>query len=375
MAEGENNKEAVDKEKNKELDKLIKFLDRFIVCGENTKNGTIEVDAEGHVAWKEIKGSQINEKSNANAGNEEGNEDEDKEYDNFDFYSIQLEFKRKDVNGLAKVIRSRLKKLIKFDEVSFNVNQRLTQDAYGYADKSNYPILIKYIESLKRSSTSHYRKDLVKKNKNGKMIVKPGTSISIRLEFNENGKREEATFINLINIRNALSKTRGKVIVDINETFKAQKLSDNIFILEPDIFFCAIFGDDLFIFNLPYFFYMFVPTPILMKHIESRKKEMEKTVVNSEYLIKYAKKMPAHVRDLYFFIENASKIPEKETIEKDINIMKNAGVEGDIFELSEDNKITCTEKNAGLILSYISKKLGLRISDKRLVNVEASTNV
>ena len=114
---------------------------------------------------------------------------------------------------------------------------------------------------------------------------------------------------------------------------------------------------------------------MLIKDIEARKKEMENTIDNSDYVITYAKKMPAYVRDLYFFIESQSKIPDKDTITKDIQIMKDAGVSEDIFELSAENKIICTEKNAGLVLSYVSKKLGLRISDKRLVNVEASTNI
>ncbi|MCL4420988.1 MAG: hypothetical protein M1477_04800 [Candidatus Thermoplasmatota archaeon] len=375
MAATGNAKNVDNKEKNKEIDKLIAFLERFIVASKNGNKDDIQVDAKGHIAWKETLKEKVKEGSKESDAYHSEESEEEKESDSFAFYSILFEFKRDDFATLATVIESKLKKLRKNEEVNFNVNQRLFQGFYGHGRKSEYRILIEYLESLNGSFTSNYKKDLVKRDKNGKVTTKSGTSISIRIKINENDKSEEATFINLIDVKNALSKSRGKVIVDLSKEFKAQKISQNIFILSPDVFFCAILGDDLFVFNLPYFFYMFVPTPILMKEIEKRKSEMESSVVDSQNLIEYARKMPAHVRDLYFFIESGSKIPDKDTIMEDIQIMKRAGVSDDMLTLTSDNKINCTEANAALVLSYVSKKLGLRISDKRLVNVEASTNV
>lgn len=375
MTDAENTKNVDNKDETKEIDKLICFLDRFINASKNENDDNIQVDAKGHIAWIERTMVKIDEGIKKSDPFPSEGDEEEKEYDNLSFYSIGFEFQRDDFTALATVIKSKLKKLKNYNEMKFNINQRLPQDFYGYGKKSEYPILIKYLESINGSITSNYRKDLVKRRQNGKISIKPGTSTSIVIKINENGKSEEATFINRINIQNALSKSRGKVIVDLNKKFKAQRISQNIFILEPDVFFCATLGDDLFVFNLPYFFYNFVPTSILIKDIEKRTNEIENSVSNAQHLIKYARKMPAHVRDLYFFIESKSKIPDKDTITKDIEIMKQAGVSDDMFELTSDNKINCTEENAALVLSYISRKLGLRISDKRLVNVEISTNL
>jgi hypothetical protein len=62
-------------------------------------------------------------------------------------------------------------------------------------------------------------------------------------------------------------------------------------------------------------------------------------------------------------------------INEDLQIIKMAGVQRALFTINNQGKIDCNEQNAGLVLSYLAKKLGLNITDKRLMNIEASTNI
>ncbi len=151
-------------------------------------------------------------------------------------------------------------------------------------------------------------------------------------------------------------------------------LAQRFVIIEPDNFDCAVFGDKLFVFHPVNFYYLFVPTDILKESILEKREEIGETISDPDMLISAANR-PSKVRDLYYFVSQGSKIPEKEEIKKDLEILNQYGVKEKLFSITEDNKITCTEENASLVLSYISKKLGLRISDKRLLNVEASSQL
>lgn len=359
----------------KEIDKLIDFLERFKEDCE-IKKGDIQTYVKGHIVWKEKKTIR----RNTNVKKDKDKDSDEMKEDDVDFIylSTEFEFSPDSFKDLANANISKLSSLRKLDERVFKINERLPHGSYGYIsnlDPNNLDtnLLTSYLSSLTETFTSNYKEGLIQKKEGGKegRKIKDGTSLAITFMRNE----EKATFINLINLKNALTKSRAKIILNLDKKFKAMKISPDSLIMESDVFNCVVFGDELFVFNSSHFFYMFMPTKVLLKEIETRKSEMDETLVNKEHVISYAEKNAAHARDLYYFLAKGSKIPEKDEIEKDLKIMKEAGVDGDIFTLNENNMIICSKENAGLVLAYISKKLGLRISDKRLVNVESATNL
>ncbi len=337
-------------EENKVIRELIDFFHDF-----ETSNNTVF----GHVVWKKrIKTTKVSG---------EGLDPESVEKPNF--RSTEYAFESDLGITVAKAIEEKLSK-IHYDELKFQLNKRLPNESYGVEEGWNYEILREYLGSLTSSSTSDDKKDLVFKDKDGHKRIEDGTSIALRfVKFSEN-KRKEAVFIKLLNIKHALARSKQRVILDLKKEIRARSIGEYI-IIEPDNFDCAVFEDKLFMFHSSYFYYLFVPTQFLSKEIEKKKIEMEKTIQNPEYLISFAK-LPAHTRDLYYFSQN-SKIPSKKEILLDLKLMEPANNKEKLFELSADNKIICTKENAGLVLSYVCKKLGLRISDKRLLNVESST--
>lgn len=352
----------------KEIDKLMDFLERFRKDCESRKED-IQTYVKGHIVWKEKKTIQhnVNLKKDKDIDSDEMKEDDV----DFTFMSTEFEFTPDSFKDLANANISKLGSFRKFDERAFQINERLPHGSYGYVSNLDSNLLIDYLSSLTSTFTSNYKKGLIQKGRKGGRKIKDGTSLAITFMRNE----EKATFINLINLKNALAKNRAKIILNLDKKFKAMKISTDSLIMESDAFNCVVFGSELFVFNSSYFFYMFMPTKVLLREIDKRKSEMDMTLVNKEYLISYAEKTAAHTRDLYYFLAKDSKIPDKNVIENDLKIMKDAGVNNNIFTLNEKNMIICSEENAGLILAYISKKLGLRISDKRLINVESATNV
>jgi DNA-binding PadR family transcriptional regulator len=75
----------------------------------------------------------------------------------------------------------------------------------------------------------------------------------------------------------------------------------------------------------------------------------------------------------YFVIKN-SKIPDESTILNDLELMRKYNKNKVLFQF-EENRIICTKDTAKLVLSYISDKLGLRFSDKEILNLESVTNI
>lgn len=372
MVEGKKSNKKIE-ETPKKIDELIDFLRRFLENSTNKNDDKIQIDAKGHIVWKEKlkpkaknKGKEVKEDASKDG--------EGKYREDLTFASTEFKFEDSSFLDLGYVIKAKLRTIRKQDEKSFQINEKLPQGSYGYENDWKYDILTDYLNSLTSSFTSNYKKNLIEKDKKGHKKVKEGTSSAVTLIINDNGMQEEATFINLLNVKSTIAKNRGKIIVDLDKKIKTQRITKDLIILEPDVFNCAIFGNKLFVFNSAYFFYMFVPRSILLKEIEARRGEMDKSLVNAEKLISYAEKMPSHTRDLYYFVAKGSAIPDRNTIEHDIKLIRDAGVKNDIFRLDQNDKLICDDKNAGLVLSYISRKLGLRISDKRLLNVEAYTS-
>ncbi|MGP6220987.1 hypothetical protein [Caldiplasma sukawensis] len=184
-SKGKGGQENVE-EKKKEIDKVIEFLDRFIEASRNKKDDNVQVDTKGHIVWKEKEKKQSPEKNKDRESN--ADKEADDEYnEDYTFYSIEFEFHPGSLEDLAKVIKTKLNNLKKRSETQFKINEKLPQGHYGYDREWNkepknktYSILINYQRSLTRSITSDYRKDLVKKDKNGNLTVKDTKSCQWR---------------------------------------------------------------------------------------------------------------------------------------------------------------------------------------------------
>lgn len=353
-------------EEPKEIDKLINFLEDFTNEPEDNKKNT-NLKLHGHLVWKEKDKSNNQEKRDSNNTNGTATNE------SFKFNTTDFEFRDKVREEIAATIKDKLSKIKKHKEEEFQVNKRLPSDSYGYQNSwgQSYNKLVSYIDVLSNSSTSTDKKGLVKGNKKSKKTLLDSSSFATRFVKNTGNGNEELIFIKLLNVKHALSKSKRKIIIDLDKLSNSQSLVDSV-IIEPDTFDCAVFGDQLFVFHPVNFYYLFVPTDILKESILEKKEEIGETISDPDVLISAANR-PSKVRDLYYFVSQGSKIPEKEEIKKDLEILNQYGVKEKLFSITEDNKIKCTEENASLVLSYISKKLGLRISDKRLLNVEAST--
>ena len=356
----------------KELDKLIDFLEDFTKVPEGNKKNT-NLKLHGHLVWKEKDKStkqknQDNKNTNATATTNVMNE-------SFHFNATDFEFSDKLRREIAITIKDKLSHVRNQSEEQFQVNIRLPSDSYGYQNSwgKSYNALVSYIGALSDSSTSKDKKGLIVDGKTDKKTLKSISSFATRFVKNTGNGNSELIFIKLLNMKNALSNSKRKIVLDLDKLSNAQSLVNSV-VIEPDTFDCAVFGDQLFVFHPAYFYYLFVPTDILKERIIERKEEIGNTISEPDLLI-FAANIPSRVRDLYYFVSQGSKIPEKEEIKKDLEILEKYGVEEKLFSLTEDNKIKCTEENAPLVLSYISKKLGLRISDKRLLNVEASSQL
>ncbi len=357
------------KEGPKEIDKLIDFLEDFTNETEDNKKNT-HLKLHGHLVWKEKdKRDKQKKQDNSNANDRTTTE-------SFKFNTTDFLFRDKVRKDIANTIKDKLSDIKKHkEEEEFQVNKRLPSDSYGYQNSwgKSYNALFSYIDVLSNSSTSTDKKGLLKENKNSEKRNQDISSFTIRFLKNTGNGNEELIFIKLLNLKHALSKSKRKIILNLDQLSNSQSLVDSV-IIEPDNFDCAVFGDKLFVFHPVNFYYLFVPTDILKESILEKREEIGETISDPDMLISAANR-PSKVRDLYYFVSQGSKIPEKEEIKKDLEILNQYGVKEKLFSITEDNKITCTEENASLVLSYISKKLGLRISDKRLLNVEASSQL
>lgn len=369
MADKDNN-EGERKQESKEIDKLINFLEDFTKVPEDNRKIT-NLKLHGHIVWKGKDKSHRRKKQDSTNTNAAASNDTPKE--NFEFDATDFEFNDKVKNDIAITIKEKLVRSKNLDEEQFQVNRRLPSGSYGYQNtwEQSYGSLGSYIDALSISSTSKDKKGLMTKGGNGKKILQNSSSFAIRFVKNANGEKKQLIFIKLLNMKNALSKSKRKIILDLDELSKSQSLLNSV-IIEPDTFDCAVFGNELFVFHPVYFYYLFVPTDILKERIKEKREDIGKSISDPDLLISAANK-PSKIRDLYYFVSQDSKIPEKEEIENDLKILKQYGVKQKLFSITEDDKIECTKENASLVLSYISKKLGLRISDRRLLNVEAST--
>ncbi len=369
--DGETDNKDIDecKNNNKKIANLIHLLEKAIEFGEKKDNNHFAL--HGHIVWKEEikhnKGGANESKKENDAPDGKGVQGED-----FEFHSTEFSFDEDLKLSTASLIKSKLEEYCKkedIEEAVFNVNTRLPSDSYGCQENWNYPLLKNYLNTLASESTSKDKKGLFTKDRKGNPVIKEGTSFALRLVVQIDEKIEEIIFVKLINFKNAYSKSKKRLLIDIEKLSKAQNLGKFV-VLEPDSFDCAIYGNMLFVFHISRFFYLFVPIEVVRNVVGSRLNEMEISIVNPKILYSHAKN-PFKMRDLFYFISQGCEIPDREEIEKNIKFMRDSGVKGDLFDLTEDNKIICTEENANLVLSYIAKKLGLRIFDKRLGNVEA----
>ena len=345
----------------KQLNKVKEFLDKFISEAENNPHGN-NIQALGHVIWKENMRHRPKKEPKGKDGDDE-----------FEFYSTQFEFSEDSAASIGKTINEKLERLIKWDEEEFRINQKLTHGSYGYEKDWEYDVLNDYLHSMNASTSKNKRKLITKEKGNKK--VKEGTSLAIQFIRMEAGKQVSIFFIILINLRSALSKSSKKILLNLDKLSKAQKVASEVLVIEPDSFHCIVFDKDLFVFNQIYFYYLFVPTIVLQSEIEESRSKIETGINNIDSLISYAKRNPAHVRDLYYFVSKGAQIPDIKVINEDLQIIKMAGVQRALFTINNQGKIDCNEQNAGLVLSYLAKKLGLNITDKRLMNIEASTNI
>lgn len=365
----ENNK-SVDRDakiENKKIEKLLDFLKEFKKACENKSKQSSQVNVKGHIVWKET--SESTPKGNKDKKNNE-NLDE-----NFIFESTEFDFSESSFKELASVNISKIESLMKRDEIEFKINQRLPQDSYGCGSIDDFEILQTYMDAITNEITTNRKKGLIKTDKFGNKKIKEGTSLAIRFSMSRNGKKEEATFISIINLRNVLKKSNGKYILDLDKKIKSIGLSKNKLIIELDHFNFVTFGSEIFIINTAYFFYLFMPTKNLLNEIKKNRSNMEKSIEGVDYLIDYAEKNAVHTRELYYFVSKGSKIPDREEIDEQLEIMKKTAKRKVFFTLDKDNRIICTEENAKLIMSYISEKLGLRFSDKEILNLESVSKV
>ena len=346
----------------KQLDKVKEFLGKFIAEAERNNSNSSNILARGHVVWKE------------NLKNRPKKEAKEKENDEaFKFYSTQFDFSKDFALSIAKTINEKLEQLIELDQQEFKVNQKMTHGSYGYDNNWKYDVLEDYLKSMS-SLTSKDKMNLITEEE-GRKKIKGGTSLAIEFIRMEDGKQVSIFFIILINLKNALSKSSKKILINLDKLSETKKIARDTLVIEPDSFDCIVFDKDLFVFNQIYFYYLFVPTSKLESEIEESKSKMEKGINNLDSLISYAKKNPAHVRDLYYFVSKEARIPDIKVIQSDLKVIQTAGVKRALFTITKDGKIDCNEDNAGLVLSYLVKKLGLNITDRRLMNVEASTEV
>lgn len=364
---------ADEKEKTpKEIDGLLEFLKEFRGAqrGSEAPSG---ISCCGHIVWKE---KDKKKKANNKKPDEASENADESSEENSRFLATEFEFESSSIKVLADIIYEKLDAYKKYDEVESSVNKRLVAESYGYVKEwwQSYGILASYHGALTASSTSNNKKGLVSEGKNGRKELEKGSSFAIRFVKDSNGGRQEAVFIKLLKMKNALSSSRKKLILDLDRLSKAQNITNSV-IIEPDSFDCAIFGDRLFIFHQVHFYYLFVPTNILRGVIMEHRNEIGKAVTDPDPLIREANKHPSKTRDLYYFVSNGSKIPEKNEIERDLGIIRNANPNRTLFEVKEDGRIDCDEDNASLVLAYISKKMGISISDKELISIEASSRI
>lgn len=356
----------------KEIDGLFGFLESFRGV-QGSSEASSGISCYGHIVWK--KKDKKQKANNKKSDETKENADESSE-ENLSFLATEFEFETRAIKALSDIIFEKLREYKKQNEVEFSVNKRLDTGSYGHVKewKQSYNLLASYYGALTEQSTSNDKKGLVSKGKHGQKELEKGSSFAMRFVKESNGERQEAVFIKLLYMKKALSSSKKKLILNLDKLSKAQNINNSV-IIEPDTFDCAIFGDRLFIFHQIHFYYLFVPNSILKGIIMEHRDEIGKAITDPEPLINEANKNTGKIRDLYYFVSNKSKIPERAEIEKDLGIIRNVNPDRKLFEITEDGRINCNEENAGLVLSYISRKLGLRISDKRLVNVEISTNL
>lgn len=357
-------------DKGKQIAVLTNFLKEFIKEGKTNKESP-NIKVLGHLVWKlKIKKSAEDEdKKGSNVNSADENED-------FDYNATEFTFSGELSINIAELILEKLEKQFrnKYSEVEFEVNKKLFQRTYGYKKEWSYPLMEKYLKSF-NSSTSRDKKNLISIDK-GKRKIRDGTSIALEFKKVIDGTQESLVFINLVNLKNTLSNNKRKIILNLDKLSKAERISQDILILEPDKFDCAVCGDELFVFNLTYFQYMFEPIEELKKLIRSNQDEMEKnSIINSEALITYSERDHNYVRDLSYFVGAGAKIDSPDKIKSDIEFIKPYTKSENLFDVSDDGRIICNENNAGLVLSYISKKMGLLVSDRRLRNIEASSEI
>lgn len=363
-------KEDGGKEDAMEIDNLIDFMERFEKCSDSKDDEDMQVDIRGHFVWKSKKRST---KEEGRSG-ENGDSDTEGDGEDYDLMSTQFDFNRVSFKEIAESGRKKLNSLKASKKgAPFKIQEKLPQEDYGYAPIDDYPILKEYIESLGKSFTSNYKKGLSKKE---------GTSLAVRFSMWKNKKdgeknneeKEEATFISLISFKNLLAKNRGKVLLDLDRKFKAMTMSGKQVVIDLDSFDVVVYGGKIFVINSTYFFYMFMPAKKLLEEIKRKKTDMEKSIQNVNHLIEYAAKNPMHTRELYYFVIKNSKIPDESTILNDLELMRKYNKNKVLFQF-EENRIICTKDTAKLVLSYISDKLGLRFSDKEILNLESVTNI
>lgn len=354
--------ENTPKTNEKQLNKVKEFLSKFIAEVKLNNSKSNNILARGHLVWKE------------NLKNRPKKETEEKEDDEaFKFYSTEFDFSKDFALSLANTIYEKLEQLIKLDQQDFTVNQKMTHESYGYENNWKYDVLEDYLKSM-CSLTSKDKKNLITEG-DGRKKVKAGTSLALEFIRWDDGKQVRIFFIILINLKNALSKSSKKILLNLDKLSETKKIENDTLIIEPDSFDCIVFEKELFVFNQIYFYYLFFPIRLLESEIEKSRSKIEKSINNSDSLISYAKKNPAHVRDLYYFVSKEAQIPPVKMIEDDLKVIQTAGVKRSLFTITTDGRIDCNEHNAGLVLSYLVKKLGLKIHDRRLMNVEASTDV
>ena len=358
--------------KSKEIEELIGFLEglRGVKDGGDAPSG---ISCYGHIVWK--KKDKMKKADNKNSDEAKGNADERAE-ESLSFLATEFEFETRAIKSLSDIIYEKLKVYEEQDETEFSVNKRLAAESYGYVKewKQVYHILMSYYSAVTEQSTSNNKKGLVSKDKDGKKELEKGSSFAMRFVKISSEGRQEAIFIKLLNMKNALTSSKKKLILDLDKLSKAQNIKNSV-IIEPDAFDCAIFGDKLFIFDQVYFYYLFVPTSLLKGVIMDHRDEIGKVITNPDPLIKEASKNAGKIRDLYYFVSNESKIPQRGEIEKDLGVIRNVNPNRKLFEITGDGKIDCNKENAGLVLAYISRKMGLSIRDKELISIEASSRI